>query len=142
MTVLISDYFEYHRLAAYLQGRTAERIGMVMGVPSLSDLFDEKNHTQLPGGILESFGRLFKNDLKLFVYPKLDQDGQVVTVDDLLGRAGAAAAVRLPGRPWQLRATWTATAPSTCRSTAATCCTASPPAATRGRPWCPSRSPT
>jgi hypothetical protein len=31
-----------------------------MGVPSLIDLFDEKNHAQLPGGILESFGRLFK----------------------------------------------------------------------------------
>ena len=40
-----------------------------MGVPSLIDLFDEKNHAQLPGGILESFGRLFKNDLKLYVYP-------------------------------------------------------------------------
>jgi hypothetical protein len=40
-----------------------------MGVPSLADLFDESNHVQRPGGILESFGRLFKNDLKLFVYP-------------------------------------------------------------------------
>ena len=71
MTVLISDYFEYNRLAAYLGARTNERIGIVMGVPSLYDLFDEKNHAQLPGGILESFGRLFKNDLKLFVYPML-----------------------------------------------------------------------
>ena len=31
-----------------------------MGVPSLIDLFDERNHAQLPGGILESFGLLFK----------------------------------------------------------------------------------
>ncbi|MDB6150462.1 MAG: hypothetical protein JWQ44_1910 [Chthoniobacter sp.] len=69
MTVLISDFFEYYRLAAYLAWRTKERIGMVMGVPSLVELFDEKYYTQLPGGILESFGRLFKNDLKLYVYP-------------------------------------------------------------------------
>jgi len=69
MTVLISDYFEYYRLAAYLSWRTKERIGIVMGVPSLVELFDEKYYTQLPGGILESFGRLFKNDLKLYVYP-------------------------------------------------------------------------
>lgn len=69
MTVLISDYFEYYRLAAYLAWRTRERIGIVMGVPSLGELFEEKYYTQLPGGILESFGRLFKNDLKLFVYP-------------------------------------------------------------------------
>ena len=84
MTVLISDYFEYNRLAAYLGARTKERIGIVMGVPSLFDLFDEKNHNQLPGGILESFGRLFKNDLKLFVYPMLHMpDGDVVSVLDM-----------------------------------------------------------
>jgi hypothetical protein len=84
MTVLISDYFEYNRLAAYLGERTRERIGIVMGVPSLVDLFDESNHSQLPGGILETFGRLFKNDLKLFVYPMLKTPpGEVVTVDDL-----------------------------------------------------------
>jgi hypothetical protein len=80
MTVLISDYVAYHRLAAYLGWRTDGRIGMVMGVPSLIDLFDEANHADLPGGILESVGRLFKNDLRLFVYPML-RDGEVTTVD-------------------------------------------------------------
>ena len=80
MTVLISDYVEYHRLAAYLAWRTDGRIGIVMGVPSLIDLFDEANHTQLPGGILESFGRLFKSHLRLFVYPML-QGEDTVTVD-------------------------------------------------------------
>ena len=69
MTVLISDYFEYYRLAAYLAWRTRERIGIVMGVPSVYELFDEKYYTELPGGILENFGRLFKNDLKVYVYP-------------------------------------------------------------------------
>ena len=69
MTVLISDYFEYYRLAAYLSWRTRERIGIVMGVPSVYELFDEKYYVDLPGGILENFGRLFKNDLKVYVYP-------------------------------------------------------------------------
>jgi len=68
-TVLISDYFEYYRLAAYLAWRTKERVGIVMGAASLIELFDEKYYTQLPGGILESFGRLFKNELRVFVYP-------------------------------------------------------------------------
>src|SRR6201982_3117579 len=70
MTVLISDYFEYYRLAAYLSWRTHERIAIVLGVPSVYELFDEKYYTQLPGGILENFGRLLKNDLKIYVYPK------------------------------------------------------------------------
>ena len=84
MTVLISDYFDYYRLAAYIAERTNERIGIVMGVPSLIDLFDEKNHAQLPGGILESFGRLFKNDLKLYVYPlQPSADEELCTVDNI-----------------------------------------------------------
>ena len=84
MTTLITDYFDYYRLAAYLAERTRERIGIVMGVPSLIDLFDEKNHAQLPGGILESFGRLFKNDLKLYVYPLCrSSEDHLVTVDHI-----------------------------------------------------------
>ena len=84
MTVLISDYFEYYRLAAYLSWRTMERIGIVMGVPSLIELFDEKYYTSLPGGILESFGRLFKHNLKLYIYPLLDSaTGTIITKDTM-----------------------------------------------------------
>jgi hypothetical protein len=84
ITVLISDYFEYYRLAAYLSWRTKERIGIVMGVPSLIELFEEKYYTALPGGILESFGRLFKHNLKLFVYPLLDSaTGVPITKDTM-----------------------------------------------------------
>jgi hypothetical protein len=83
-TVLVSDYFEYYRLAAYLSRQTKERIGIVMGAASLIELFDEKYYTMLPGGILESFGRLFKNDLKLFVYPlRPHQTDQLKTVENL-----------------------------------------------------------
>ena len=72
-TVLISDYFEYYRLAAYLARYTKKKIGITMGAASLCELFDEKYYAQLDGGILESFGRLFKNDLKLYIYPLLDR---------------------------------------------------------------------
>src|SRR3954454_24304945 len=82
MTVLISDYLAYHRLAAYLAWRTDGDSGLVMCVPSLMDQFDESSYSDLPGGILEAFGRLFKNDLRLFVYPML-RDGQVTTIQNL-----------------------------------------------------------
>jgi hypothetical protein len=70
--VLISNYAEYYKLAAYLQRYTKSRIGIVLGIPNLKELFDEKYYELLEGGILESFGRLFKNDLKLYVYPFMD----------------------------------------------------------------------
>ena len=83
-TVLISDFFEYYRLAAYLAWRTKERVGIVMGAASLIELFDEKYYTALPGGILESFGRLFKNELTVFVYPlRPSESAPMTTVETL-----------------------------------------------------------
>ena len=82
--VLISDYFEYYRLAAYLRRYTNQRIGIAMGAGSLLELFDEKYYAHLEGGILESFGRLFKNDLKVYVYPLLDAvTNTLTTVENL-----------------------------------------------------------
>ena len=83
-TVLISNYAEYHRLAAYLFRQTKKMIGIVMGVPTLQQIFEEKYYADLEGGILESFGRLFKNDLKMYAYPLLDQaNGSLVTAGNL-----------------------------------------------------------
>jgi hypothetical protein len=84
-TVLISNYGEYHRLAAYLFRYTKKRIGIVMGLPSLREIFDEKYYTDLEGGILESFGRLFKNELQLYVYPFQDPaTGSLITAGNLV----------------------------------------------------------
>ncbi len=83
-TVIISDYFEYYRLAAYLSQHTRQKIAIVMGASSLLDLFEEKYYATLEGGILESFGRLFKNDLRLYIYPLLDKaSGTLTTVANL-----------------------------------------------------------
>ncbi len=83
-TVLISNFGEYHRLAAYFFRYTRKMIGIAMGVPTLKELFDEKYYSDLSGGILESFGRMFKNDLKLYVYPLLDtKTGALITSGNL-----------------------------------------------------------
>ena len=83
-SVLISNYGEYYRLAQYLFRYTKEMIGIVMGVPTLRELFDEKYYADLEGGILESFGRLFKNALKLYVYPYQDPtSGAIITANNL-----------------------------------------------------------
>ncbi|WP_430009517.1 TonB-dependent receptor [Methylophaga lonarensis] len=71
-TVMISDYPEYFRLASYLARYTNRRIGMIMGARSLIELFNDQYYTTLHGGILEAFGRLFKNNVKLYIYPYKD----------------------------------------------------------------------
>jgi hypothetical protein len=83
-TVLISKFGEYYRLAAYLSRYTNRMIGLVMGVPSLMEIFDEKYYLNLEGGILEALGRMFKGGLKLYVYPMIDEGtGKIVTAKQL-----------------------------------------------------------
>jgi hypothetical protein len=69
LTVLISNYPEYYRLTTYFRRYTDEMIGVSMGVNNLLEIFNEKYYEALPGGILESFGRLFRNSVRLYVYP-------------------------------------------------------------------------
>lgn len=84
MTVLISEYFEYERLVNYLSRCTKEKIAITMGAGSLMEIFDTKYYESLEGGILESFGRLFKTDVKLYIYPLRDlQTQEMVTVENL-----------------------------------------------------------
>ncbi len=68
-TVLISNYSEYYRLTSYFRRYTKEMIGVALGINNLLEIFNEKYYENLEGGILESFGRLFRNAVKLYVYP-------------------------------------------------------------------------
>lgn len=68
-TVLISDYSEYYRLTTYFRRYTQEMIGVAMGINNLLEIFNEKYYEHLAGGILENFGRLFRNSVKLYIYP-------------------------------------------------------------------------
>jgi hypothetical protein len=80
--VLISRFEPYYQLAEYLAEYTDAPIGLAVGLPSLRDIADEKYYTDLPGGVLESAGRLFKRSVKLYVYPTRDPvSGSIRTLD-------------------------------------------------------------
>lgn len=68
-TVLISNYQEYYKLVEYFSRYTKARMGVIMGVNNLQDVFDERYYRNLNGGMLEAFGILFTRDLKIYVYP-------------------------------------------------------------------------
>jgi len=69
-TVMISNFRHYYRLVPFLSKLTrGKKIGIVLGIYNLQALFDEKYYDGLKGGILESFGTLFSNNVKMFVYP-------------------------------------------------------------------------
>jgi len=82
-TVLVSRCPEFHRIASYLSRYTTSPIGIVLSIGLLNELFKEKWSEGLAGGILESFGRLFKHGLSLYVYPWGNRkSGEIITADN------------------------------------------------------------
>jgi hypothetical protein len=68
-TTMVSNYSEYYRLTSYFRRYTKEMIGVTMGINNLLEIFNEKYYEHLEGGILESFGRMFRHAVKLYIYP-------------------------------------------------------------------------
>lgn len=66
---LVSDYREFYRLSAYFRRYTKERVAIVAGINNLVDIFSDAYYTHLDGGVLEACGRLFKDKVKMYVYP-------------------------------------------------------------------------
>ena len=74
-TVMISNYKKYYKLVEYLSQFTKSRMGLVIGVDNLVEMFDESYYRNLNGGIMEAFGIIVTRDLKIYLYPyKPDTD--------------------------------------------------------------------
>ena len=83
-TVMISNYTRFDRVTTYLRQYTQNRIAMVVGIPTLRGIFEEKYYEELQGGILEGLGRLFRGSVKLFAYPTLAAGtGELETADKI-----------------------------------------------------------
>ncbi len=141
-TVLISDYFEYYRLAGYLARYTKEPIAVTMGAASLRDLFKEEYYAGLEGGILEAFGKLFTKDLRIYVYPLRDHaSGRLETVG---GNPDGRRACTVSTATWWRAAgsgNSTTSMKACCTSSRGMCCGASRMATLPGRTWCLPKSP-
>src|SRR5471030_2756132 len=108
-TVLISNYSEYFRLTSYFRRYTKEMIGVAMGINNLIEIFNEKYYENLEGGILESFGRLFRNAVKLYVYPMRQEaydkyltTGQTATAPGATGAHSFASSVLINAKNVQV----------------------------------------
>ena len=84
--VLISNFQEYYKLIEYFSEYTRNRtqIGLAMGVNNLLAVFQEEYYSDLSGGIMEAFGKLFKRNVKVYLYPYLDKStGQLLDSNNL-----------------------------------------------------------
>jgi len=82
--IMISNFSEYYRMVDYFSHYSTEKIGVTMGVNNLLDVFDEEFYQNLPGGILEAFGKFFKKGMRVYLYPYKDTtSGELLTSENL-----------------------------------------------------------
>jgi len=68
-------------LATIAKGK---KLGLIVGVYNLYTIFDDRYYDNLPGGLLEAFGRGFGHNVKLYVYPAIDvETGELITLDNI-----------------------------------------------------------
>jgi hypothetical protein len=81
---MISNFKEYYRLVDYFSHYTKKQVGLAMGVNNFVEIFDEQYYQDLSGGILEAFGKMFYNNLKVYLYPMRDEkSGKIIDSNNL-----------------------------------------------------------
>ena len=84
-TVMISNYLKHYKMVDYLANiAKGKKMGLILGVYNLHAIFDERFYDNLPGGLLEAFGKGFGHNVKLYVYPAINvETGEMYTLDNV-----------------------------------------------------------
>ena len=72
--VMVSGFREFYKLVHYFSGFRINKLRIVVGAETFEKIFDPKYYSDLKGGILEAFGKLFARNMKMYVYPGLNPD--------------------------------------------------------------------
>ena len=81
-TVMITNFQEYYKLSDYFSNYTTKKTVLTMGVDNLIKVFEQKYYNSLSGGILEAFGKLFKKNIEVYLYPML-KNGELINSNNL-----------------------------------------------------------
>ncbi|MFT5860784.1 MAG: hypothetical protein ACI865_002898, partial [Flavobacteriaceae bacterium] len=84
-TVMISNYLKHYKMVDYLSSISKDyQMGVIVGIYNLQTIFDERYYENLPGGLLEAFGRGFGRKIKIFVYPANNvETGELYDLDTI-----------------------------------------------------------
>ena len=72
-TVAITNCEEHQKLITYLADYKIRKLGLVLGVRQLLEVINDKYHQNMDGRLLSAFGELFTRNVKMYVYPALQE---------------------------------------------------------------------
>ena len=82
--VMVSNFREFYKLVHYFSGFRINKLRLVVGADTFEKIFDPKYYKDLKGDILEAFGKLFARNMKMYVYPGMNEKtNQLITSGDI-----------------------------------------------------------
>jgi hypothetical protein len=82
--VMVSNFREFYKLVDFMTQFRVIKVRLVIGIQTFSKVLNEKYYTHLKGGILEALGQLFPRNVKIYIYPVLDEtNGELIRIKDL-----------------------------------------------------------
>jgi len=82
--VMVSNFKEFYKLVEYLSQFRIIKMRVVIGIDTFKKVMDPAYYQNLKGGILTAMGKLFPENMKMYVYPALSGDGkELCTIDSL-----------------------------------------------------------
>jgi hypothetical protein len=79
---LITNYPQYYKLANYFAKLNVPHLGLVLGIYNFQQIFSEE-YSSVEGGILAALGQLFRQNVKVYIYPYKSEEGQIESLDNL-----------------------------------------------------------
>ncbi|MFN2395308.1 MAG: hypothetical protein ABR597_06425 [Bacteroidales bacterium] len=67
--VMITNFKEFYKISNWFRKYQIKNIRMVIGALTFQKILEKNFYTHLKGGILEAFGKLFTENLKVYLYP-------------------------------------------------------------------------
>lgn len=82
--VLLSDCANHEMLINYLSDYKISNLGLVIGSHELKKIITDKFTQNQDGRLLVAFGELFSQNIKIYVYPALDDTtGEIMTAENM-----------------------------------------------------------
>ncbi len=75
-TVVISNCEEHQKLITYLSDFKIQKLGLVIGVRQMLEIINDKYQRNRDGRLLTSFGELFTRNIKMYVYPSMQEGSE------------------------------------------------------------------
>ncbi len=81
--VLITNFPQYYKLSSYFSQLNVPHLGLVLGIYNFQQIFTDK-YSNVEGGILGALGQLFRENVKVYIYPYKSEKGSIETLSNLV----------------------------------------------------------